>query len=177
MARWSRFWLACVVVAVAYNSALYRKMASKNNMLNHFGYKSRVLAAALLLGLFTGCIGPSELTEIQRSELEQRVRDRWQALEVRDFEKAWDYASPNYRAIFSKQLYAKKFSYAVEWELTGVEIVNYDSDAAVASVVARVMSKPTKQTSSASVAIGAIPTNLRERWIFAKGQWWFSANY
>jgi hypothetical protein len=39
------------------------------------------------------------------------------------------------------------------------------------------MSKPTKQTSSASVAIGAIPTNLRERWIFAEGQWWFSANY
>jgi hypothetical protein len=74
-------------------------------------------------------------------------------------------------------LYAQKFSYAVEWELTGVEIVNYDGDAAVASVVVRVMSKPTKQTSAASVAIGAIPVDLRERWIFAEDQWWFSANY
>jgi hypothetical protein len=44
-------------------------------------------------------------------------------------------------------------------------------------VVARVMSEPTKHTSSASLAIGAIPNNLRERWIFAEGQWWFSANY
>ena len=152
-------------------------MAPKNNMLTDFGYKSRGLAMALLLALLTGCVSTGELTEIQRSELELRVRERWQALEDRDFEKAWDYTSPNYRAIFSKQLYAKKFSYAVEWELTGVEIVNYDSDAAVASVVVRVMSKPTKQTSSASVAIGAIPTSLRERWIFAQGQWWFSANY
>jgi hypothetical protein len=39
------------------------------------------------------------------------------------------------------------------------------------------MSKPTKQTSSASIAIGATPSKLRERWIFADGEWWFSANY
>ena len=95
----------------------------------------------------------------------------------RDFEKAWDYTTPAFRAIFPKQLYVKKFSYAVEWELTAVEVVNYDASAAVASVVARVMSTPTKQTSSASVAIGTIPNNLRERWIFADGEWWFSANY
>ena len=163
--------------AVAYNPALYWKMTPKNNMLTDLGYKYRLLALTLLLGFLAGCVGPSELTEIQRSELEERVRDRWLALEDRDFEKAWDYSSPNYRAIFSKQLYAKKFSYAVEWELTGVEIVNYDSTAAVASVVVRVMSKPTKQTSSASVVIGMIPTSLRERWIFAEGQWWYSANY
>jgi hypothetical protein len=165
------------VIVVAYNPALYWKMVTKNNMLNDFCYKSRVLAMALLLGFLTGCASTSELTEIQRSELEQRVRERWHALEGRDFENAWDYTSPAYRARFSKQLYVRKFSYAVQWELTGVEVVNYDGVAAVASVVVRVMSKPTKQTSSASVIIGATPTDLRERWIFTEGQWWFSANY
>ena len=155
-------------------------MVTKNNMLNDFSCNSRLFGKALLgvlLVLLAGCINTGQLTETQRSELDQRVRERWQALEQKDFKKAWEYSSPNYRAIFSKQLYAKKFSYAVEWELTGVEIVNYDSVAAVASVVVRVMSKPTKQTSSASVGVGAIPFARGERWIFANGQWWFSANY
>jgi len=149
-------------------------------MLEELKYKYQWLAITLLaafLGLSAGCASGPRWDEEQRGVLEQRVRERWQALVLRDFEKAWEYSSPNYRARFSKQLYAKKFSYAVKWELTGVEIVNYDGDAAVASVVVRVMSEPTKQTSSASVALGAIPTTLRERWIFAEGQWWFSANY
>ena len=113
----------------------------------------------------------------QQQALEKRVRDRWLALGAHDFSAAWEFTSPNYRAAFPKHLYVKKFSYATEWELTDVKSVNYDSQAAVASVVVRVMSKPTKQTSTASVAIGAIPKNLRERWIFTEGDWWFSANY
>ena len=94
-------------------------MVTKNNMLSHFDLRSSVFGTVLvclLVGLLGGCVTSAELTETQRENLEQRVRDRWQALEDRDFEKAWEYTSPNYRAIFSKQLYAKKFSYAVEWE-------------------------------------------------------------
>ena len=129
------------------------------------------------LGLSVGCASGPKWDDAQRSILEQRVRERYQALVARDYNKAWEYSTPNYRAVFSKQLYVKKFSYALDLELTGVEVVNYDSDAAVASVVVRVMSKPTKQTSSASVGVGAIPFGRGERWIFANGQWWFSANY
>jgi hypothetical protein len=149
-------------------------------MLEEIKHKSRWLAITLLVGfvgLSAGCASGPTWDDKQRGVLEQRVRERWHALVARDFEKAWEYCSPAYRARFSKQLYVKKFSYGVKWELTGVEIVNYDGAAAVASVVVRVMSEPTKQTSSASVAIGAIPTTLRERWIFAEGRWWFSANY
>ena len=140
----------------------------------------RSLLTALLfviVGLSAGCASGPKWDDAQRSILEQRVRERYQALVARDFEKAWEYTTPSYRAIFSKQLYAKKFSYAVDLELTGVEIVNYDSDAAVASVVVRVMSKPTKQTSTASVLIGATPRSLGEKWLFSQDQWWFSVNY
>lgn len=136
------------------------------------------MGAVLLLALLcAACAERNELSEAQTAALEQRVRDRWQALAARDFGKAWEYTTPTYRASFPKQLYVKNFSYAVEWELTAVEVVNYDAPAAVASVVVRVMSTPTKQTSTASVLVGAIPNSLRERWIFADGQWWFSANY
>ena len=132
---------------------------------------------AVVLAVLTGCSGVQTLSEKQRSALEQRVTERWQALEAREFERAWEYTSPAYRAVFPKQLYRKKFSYAVTWELTGVKVVNYDSSAAVASVVVRVMSEPTKRTSTASELIGATPASVRERWIFTGGQWWFSANY
>ena len=127
--------------------------------------------------VLAGCSGVQTLSEQQRTALEDRVTERWQALEAREFEQAWEYTSPAYRAIFPKQLYRKKFSYAVTWELTGVKVVNYDASAAVASVVVRVMSEPTKRTSTASELIGATPTSVRERWIFTDGQWWFSANY
>ena len=131
----------------------------------------------MVLVLSGGCASGPKWDDAQRNILEQRVRDRFQALVARDFEKVWEYSTPSYRAIFSKQLYAKKFSYAVELQLTGVEVVNYDSDAAVASVVVRVMSKPIKQTSSASSLIGATPERLREKWVFSQDQWWFSVNY
>jgi hypothetical protein len=41
-------------------------------------------------------------------------------------------------------------------------------------VVVRVMSKPTKLTSKASEALGAVETALREQWILIDGEWWFS---
>ncbi len=139
-------------------------------------YLVRVIIVTIF-AVLAGCSGVQTLSEKQRTALEQRVTERWQALEAREFERAWEYTSPAYRAVFPKQLYRKKFSYAVTWELTGVKVVNYDSSAAVASVVARVMSEPTKRTSKASELIGATPASVRERWIFTDGQWWFSANY
>jgi hypothetical protein len=60
--------------------------------------------------------------------------------------------------------------------LTAIEVTNYDAPAAVASVAARVMSKPLKQTSTASMALGAIPVTVNEKWVFVDGQWWFSAD-
>jgi hypothetical protein len=41
-------------------------------------------------------------------------------------------------------------------------------------VAVRVMSKPTKQTSSASMAMGALPVTLHENWFRVDGEWWHS---
>jgi hypothetical protein len=134
----------------------------------------------LVLGLapVLSCLAdtPAGLSREQVSDLEQRVRERWQALSAGDYGKAWDYSTPVYRSIFSKELYVLQFSYVVERELTGVEVLNYDAPAAVASVAVRVMSKPTKQTSAASRAVGALPVTITEQWILVDGKWWHSAN-
>jgi hypothetical protein len=134
-----------------------------------------------MLALLTACMDKpdesGELSPEQLKILETRIEERWQARIAHDWGKAWEYSSPAYREVFPKHLYVKKFSYTANWELTGLEVINYDPSAAVASVVVRVMSKPTKQTSAAARALGAMPRELHERWIFVDGEWWFSANY
>lgn len=134
------------------------------------------MLAAGLLALVTGCASAPPMTDSMQARLLERAEARWRALEQRDFDTAWTFTSPAYREVFPKALYREKFSYMVEWQLTGVEFLTYDAPAAVASVAARVMSKPVKFTSAASAAIGAVPTRFVEKWVFVDGQWWFSTS-
>lgn len=143
--------------------------------------KSRLFTAALLV---LACLGISacgqmqtkqELTEADIAALEQRVRERWQTLIDKDFAAAWEYASPNYRAVVPKNMFRHNFSYTLDWQLTGIEVVAYDADAAVASVAVRVMSRPVKQT-SISAQFGALPSTIREKWVSIDGEWWHSTN-
>ncbi len=138
------------------------------------------VAFVAALGVLVSACGDSgsgkrELTEADIAQLEERVRARWQTLEAKDFGATWEYSTPTYRALFPKRLFVNKFSYAVDWQLTGVEVVNYDADAAVASVAVRVMSKSTKQT-AVSAKFGALPSTIRENWVLTDGEWWHSAN-
>ena len=105
--------------------------------------------------------------------LEQRVRERWNTLIAKDFKSTWEFNTPNYRRVFPKELYIGKFSYALDWQLTEVKVVNYDAAAAVASVEARVMSSSIKQTSASARAFGKMPTTIREKWMFIDGEWWY----
>ncbi|MCP5147997.1 MAG: hypothetical protein H6991_11820 [Pseudomonadales bacterium] len=116
------------------------------------------------------------LSAAQVAALEKRVEQRWEALVARDYAAAYAFSTPVYRSVFPKDLYVLQFSYAVERQLTGVEVLNYDAAAAVASVAVRVMSKPVKLTSTASQAVGAVPVTIHERWMLIDGEWWYSAD-
>ncbi|MEQ8265298.1 hypothetical protein [Pseudohaliea sp.] len=145
-------------------------------MLGNLRNVLRGAVVALLVAVLAACAGGPRLTEERKAQLLERAEARWRALEQRDFDTAWTYTSPAYREVFPKALYRHKFSYMVDWQLTGVEFLTYDARAAVASVAARVMSKPVKHTSAASAAIGAVPSVIHERWVYVDGEWWFSAN-
>ena len=149
-------------------------MTSKNSMLRN------ILAISLVLFVAACTDSGQDLPDVagpSLEDLERRVEERWQARIAHDWGRAYEYSSPAYREVFPKQLYVRKFSYTADWELTGIEVTNYDPLAAVASVVVRVMSRPTKLTSAAAKALGPMPRALHERWIFVDGEWWFGANY
>ena len=139
----------------------------------------RGLAGAFLLLFLASCAGlggpPRELTEADKAALVERVTARWEAMERKDFAATWDFATPAYRAVFPREYHARNFTYTVDWELTAVEVLAYDADAAVASVAVRVMSRPTKQT-AVSAQFGAIPTTVREKWVSIDGEWWHSVS-
>jgi len=134
------------------------------------------LLATVSLGLIAGCMQPDTLTEEQVAALEDRVHARWETIGAGKFEMTWEFSTPAYREVFPRQLYPLRFSYAVESELTGIQVLDYDARAAVASVAVRVMSKPVKFTSSASRAVGAVPVKFTEKWILIDGEWWYSAS-
>jgi hypothetical protein len=105
----------------------------------------------------------------EKDQLIQRVTDRWQCLVQNDYVCAYDYTTPAYRDVFSQDLYKIGKGSMLERRLTGAKVVNYDSDAAVASVEVGVMSRPFKHTSSASRTLGPRFTTIRrtvdmERW-------------
>lgn len=149
-------------------------------MLHRFGERFQLLLMALLIGGIMPALSQANsaegLTAEQASALEQRVQARWQSLIEKDFGQVWEFSTPTFRGIFPKSMYVHNFSYAVDWELTSIDVVNYDADAAVASVAVGVMSQSTKQVSAASRALGAVPITIREKWIFADGEWWHSTN-
>lgn len=119
---------------------------------------------------------PKVLDGSDLESLEQRVSARWTALIAKDFGAAYDYTTPTYRRTFPKRLYVNNFSPLLEWQLTRVELLNYDASAAVASVAVRVMSKSSDENAPSAI-FGAIPQTLRERWIYRDGEWWYSNNY
>jgi hypothetical protein len=170
---------ACIVSWDTYNRAIEK--GSINSMLGiASAFRPLYLWWVVLLGvLLVGCSPEpdQELSQASLSQLEQRVHDRWQAKMAHDWGALWEYNTPNYRRVFPKDLYIGKFSYLLNWELTGIEVVNYDAAAAVASVAVRVMSEPVKYTSAASKAVGAMPYTFNERWIYVEGEWWHSANF
>ena len=145
-------------------------------MMRSAGRFPGALLIVMLMAIGSGCSAPDELSPEQTAALEQRVRERWQTIIDRDFGATWEFETPTYRSVFPKRLYRYKFSYGVEWELTGIDVLHYDARAAVASVGVRVMTKPTKPTSAASKAIGALPVTVREKWMLIDGEWWHSAN-
>ena len=147
---------------------------------NKTAFETSNLWKSALFGLISwvmvACSAPSELSKSEESVLIQRVSDRWRCLERNDYGCAYAYLSPAFRTVFSPEMYRNRYVSEADRVLTGVKLVAYDRDAAVASVRVGVMSRPLKDTSSASRAIAVTPLTLNEAWLWEGGKWWYHEN-
>ena len=127
----------------------------------------------LISMILAACSIPGELSESKESDLIQRVSDRWQCLERNDYACAYEFLSPAYRRVFTPEMYRGRYFSELERVLTGVKVVAYDRNAAVASVMVGVMSSSSTDASSASQAFLVTPSTLDESWIWERGKWWY----
>ena len=123
--------------------------------------------------ILAACSTSGELSESKEKQLIQRVSDRWQCLERNDYACAYKFLSPAYRRVFTPEMYRGRYFSELDRVLTGVKVVAYDRNAAVASVMVGVMSSSSTDASSASRAFSVTPSNLTESWIQYRGEWWY----
>lgn len=102
------------------------------------------------------------------ARLRERVEARWAALAAGDYDKAYGYETPGYRATVSSRQYRSRFGGAVSWRGAKVSDLTFAETGDRAEVKVRL-------TYEAPLPTGETYTNtrpLRERWISAEGDWW-----
>lgn len=130
------------------------------------GRTGRTLGLGLLTALLlSSCATPVSLTP--EDQVRQRATQRWQALLAYDYAKAYEFATPSYRALVSPESYRSRQGAALQ--RTSAKVFRVDCP------------EPEKCTARVEVAVkpplgnryGAeIVAPVDETWLLQNGQWW-----
>lgn len=151
------------------------------------GWKVSTLLALALTGSAVGAeevtlgSGPSQsvqaspqlsavvVADAEEAQLKERVLARWQALIKGDFEAAYQFETPAYRAIFTSNQFRYQFGNQTRWRMANIANIRYD-DSIVARVrveVAYRYANPEKGREMLDMTQG-----VNEVWLRKEGQWW-----
>ena len=121
-------------------------------------------AATLAASLLAGCAAFGVATP--ERTVQERSAERWKALIAGDFNKAYGYMAPSYRAVTSLERYRSSIGGVAAW--VGAEVIRVEcaTDKCIARV--KIEAKPT-----ALMHFKAnINTGVDETWLLEDGQWW-----
>jgi len=128
----------------------------------------RAIGAALLAAAAIGVAGCAALTPKTPEEIvHERAEQRWAALIGGDFDTAWTYTQPGYRAVIKQRDYAKSFGGAGQWK--GVQVHEVTCEAERCKVHIRLTTKVMLPNFFGQEVSGY----LDEVWVRDEGQWWF----
>ena len=132
-----------------------------------FRLSRRALAPLLAAGVLAlaGCAAFTPKTPEQ--VVTERVEARWDALIHRNFEKAWEYTQPAYRALVAQKDYSKQFGAAGQWK--GVQVHQVTCEPERCTVRLRVAAKVQAPPFTGQELV----TYLEEVWVRDEGQWWY----
>ena len=97
----------------------------------------------------------------------ERVEQRWAALIKGDFDKAWDYTQPGFKAVVQKADYRKRFGAAGQWK--GVQVHEVKCEAERCSARLRLTTAVLLPQYKGMEINGFID----ETWVREDGQWWY----
>lgn len=128
-----------------------------------------LLAGVVAGGLLSGCASnPAQTTDAPSSEsiVRQRAQERWKFLVVRNFEKAYEFLPPSYRALKTPDEYRSSFGNGAGWKNPVVDSIQCENtERCVLNIKLDVVVV-------ASGFYKPIPSDLKEVWIQEDGQWW-----
>lgn len=132
---------------------------------------SFILRRTALAGLFAGVLALGGCAALQPQTAEQivaqRAEERWNALIARDFDKAWTYTQPAYRAIVKQGDYRNTFGIGGKW--LGMQVIRVQCEPERCIARLRVTSRVTVSPFRNQELAGAID----ETWVREDGQWWY----
>ena len=125
---------------------------------------SALLLTAAAIGL-AGCaaIAPKTPEDVVRERAEQR----WAALVGSDFDKAWTYTQPGYRAVMKQRDYYKQFGAGGQWKAAQIHDVTCEAERCKVHI--RLTTKVLVPPFTGQEINGYID----EVWIRDEGQWWY----
>lgn len=101
--------------------------------------------------------------------LKERVVARWQALIKGDFDVAYQFQTPAYRAVYTPSQFRYQFGNQTLWRMANIMDIHYD-----APIVARVQVEVAYQYADAGEGRGVKDMTHRvgETWLRKEEQWW-----
>ena len=129
----------------------------------------------IVLSVFSFNVSFAALDKENKDRLELLVNERWNKIIDYDFGSAYDYETPNYKAVFTKDLYAAQFSHGVAWELKKIEAIKYDVASKIATVSVLVETRP-RNSKGLDATVKTASVEIREKWLHIKGRWWHSSS-
>jgi hypothetical protein len=128
--------------------------------------RAALLAALLAAGLaLAGCAALQPKTP--EEQVRQRAEERWATLIKGDFEKAWTYTQPAFRAIVKQAEYRKRFGAGGQWRGAQVHDVSCEAERCTARI--RLTTRVTMPPFRNHDLTGAFD----ETWIREDGNWWY----
>lgn len=103
------------------------------------------------------------------AHLKERVLARWQALIKGDFEAAYQFETPAYRAIYTPDQFRYQFGNQTLWRMANVVNIHYDN-----SIVARVQVEVAYRYAQPGMgqAMRDMTQQVNEIWLRKEGEWW-----
>ena len=113
--------------------------------------------------------------DFNEDALRQSVQSRWQTIINHKFGETYNYETPTYKAVFTKNLYINQFSDAIDWSLKDIEGIKYNADNGVATVIVNIETKP-RNSKGLDAKSKTTSIKIHEKWLKINGQWSHSSS-
>ena len=126
-----------------------------------------LLVTISLIALLAACSDPRPPEKI----VAERAQARWDFLVARDFQEAWAYHTPGFRARNPHQIYGREMAdRPIRWD--SAEVV--DTDCGEEECIVRVEVRYTAVGAPGNLADLQSDRRISEQWLRMGGEWWIS---